>query len=77
MKVLLLNPPYFPMYSRVSRSPTVTKSSTLYYPFFLACATGVLEDNGFDVTFIDAPAAGLDRQATIERIKPLAPDLVV
>jgi len=77
MKVLCLNPPYFPMYSRASRSPAVTKSATLYYPFFLAYATGVLEDKGFDVTLIDAPAAGLDRQATIERIKQLAPDLVV
>jgi len=77
MKIVTLNPPYFPMFSRASRSPAVTKSSTLYYPFFLAYATGVLEDKGFDVTLIDAPAAGLDRQATIERIKPLAPDLVV
>lgn len=77
MKIVTLNPPYFPMFSRASRSPAVTKSSTLYYPFFLAYATGVLEDKGFDVTLIDAPAAGLDRQATIERIKQLAPDLVV
>ena len=77
MKIVALNPPYFPMYSRASRSPAVTKSSTLYYPFFLAYATGVLEDKGFDVTLIDAPAAGLDRQATIERVKQLAPDLVV
>ena len=77
MKVLLLNPPYFPMFSRASRSPAVTKSSTLYYPFFLAYATGVLEDEGFDVTLIDAPAVGLNRQATIEKIKRSRPDLVV
>jgi anaerobic magnesium-protoporphyrin IX monomethyl ester cyclase len=77
MKVLLLNPPYFPMYSRASRSPAVTKSSTLYYPFFLAYATGVLEDKGYDVTLIDAPAAGLDRQATIRKVTELKPDLVV
>jgi radical SAM superfamily enzyme YgiQ (UPF0313 family) len=77
MKIITLNPPYFPMFSRASRSPCVTKSSTLYYPFFLAYATGVLEDNGFDVTLIDAPAAGYDRQATIEKIKQLKPDLVV
>ncbi len=77
MKIITLNPPYFPMFSRASRSPCVTKSSTLYYPFFLAYATGVLEDNGFDVTLIDAPAAGLARQATIEMVKKLKPDLVV
>ena len=77
MKIVALNPPYFPMFSRASRSPCVTKSSTLYYPFFLAYATGVLEDEGFDVTLIDSPAAGLDRQATIDEIKSLKPDLVV
>lgn len=77
MKIVTLNPPYFRMFSRASRSPAVTKSSTLYYPFFLAYATGVLEDDGFDVTLIDAPAAGLDRKATIEKIKRLKPDIVV
>jgi radical SAM superfamily enzyme YgiQ (UPF0313 family) len=77
MKVLMLNPPYLPMFSRPSRSPAVTKSSTLYYPFFLAYATGVLEDEDFDVTLIDAPAAGLDRYEAIEKIKQLKPELVV
>jgi anaerobic magnesium-protoporphyrin IX monomethyl ester cyclase len=77
MKLVTLNPPYFPMFSRASRSPAVTKSSTLYYPFFLAYATGVLEQDGFDVTLIDAPAEGLDRRQTIERIKRLKPDLIV
>ncbi len=76
IKIVTLNPPYFPMFSRASRSPAVTKSSTLYYPFFLAYATGVLEDEGFDVTLIDAPAARLDRQATIEKIKVLKPEIV-
>jgi hypothetical protein len=52
MKIVALNPPYLPMFSRASRSPAVTKSSTLYYPFFLSYATGVLEDDGFDVSLI-------------------------
>jgi len=77
MKIVTLNPPYFPMFSRGSRSPAVTKSSTLYYPILLAYATGVLENDGFDVTLIDAPAAGLDSKATLEKIKLLKPDLVV
>lgn len=65
------------MFSRASRSPAVTKSSTLYYPFFLAYATGVLEDDSFDVTLIDAPAQGLNRRQTIEKIKHLHPDIVI
>ncbi len=77
MKIVMLNPPYFPMFSRASRSPAVTKSSTLYYPFFLAYATGVLENNGFEVTLFDAPAQGLKRKETIEKITQLKPDMVV
>jgi len=77
MKIVMLNPPYFPMFSRASRSPAVTKSSTLYYPFFLAYATGVLEDEGFDVTLIDSPAQRLNREQTIKKISQLKPDMVV
>ena len=77
MRIITLNPPYFPMFSRASRSPAVTKSSTLYYPFFLAYATGVLEDNGFDVTLVDAPAEKINRQQTVERIRQFQSDIVV
>src|SRR3972149_3733742 len=77
MRIVTLNPPYFPMFSRASRSPAVTKSSTLYYPFFLAYATGVLEDDGFDVRLIDSPAARLGRDETIRAVKEARPGLVV
>ncbi len=33
MKISLLNPPFLPKYSRSSRSPAVTRGSTLY-PMF-------------------------------------------
>jgi len=58
LRVLLLNPPFLPRFSRAQRSPAVTKSGTLYYPIWLAYAAGVLEDAGFQVRLIDAPAAG-------------------
>jgi len=77
MKIVALNPPYFPMFSRASRSPAVTKSSTLYYPFFLAYATGVLEDDDFDVTLLDAPAAKWDRATTIAEVQRRNPELVI
>ena len=77
MKIITLNPPYYRMFSRASRSPAVTKSSTLYYPFFLAYATGVLEDAGFDLTLLDAPGAKLDRTTTIAKVRDLAPELVI
>lgn len=77
MKIVLLNPPYFPMFSRQSRSPAVTKSSTLYYPYYLSYAAGVLENEGFDVYLIDAPAEGLNRDDTIKKISDIKPEIVI
>jgi radical SAM superfamily enzyme YgiQ (UPF0313 family) len=65
------------MFSRASRSPAVTKSSTLYYPFFLAYATGVLEDAGFAATLLDAPGAKMDKATTIAKVRDLKPELVI
>jgi len=45
MKILMLNPPFLPKFSRTSRSPAVAKGGTIYYPIWLAYATGVLENN--------------------------------
>lgn len=77
MKILVLNPPFLPNFSRESRSPAVAKSGTLYYPMWLAYATGVLEECGFDVRLVDAPAMGYEKADVIEIIKDFAPDLVV
>src|SRR2546425_3393610 len=68
MRVLFLNPPFHPRFSREQRSPAVTKSGTLYYPKWLATAAGVAIKNGHDVDLLDAPAAGSSVQAVIDRI---------
>ncbi|MEO7424586.1 MAG: radical SAM protein [Fibrobacteria bacterium] len=77
MKVLFLNPPYFPMFSRESRSPCVTKSSTLYWPMFMAYAAGCVEQDGNEILVIDSPAMDLDLQATLDRVKDFKPQLAV
>ncbi len=77
MKILALNPPFLPKYSRESRSPAVTKSGTLYYPMWLAYAVGYLEKNGHEVLFLDAPALGLDHAETLRRAKEFSPSLIV
>ena len=77
MKILALNPPFLPMYSRESRSPAVTKSGTLYYPMWLAYAVGCLEKQGHDVLFIDAPAAGMSREDVCRKAADFSPDLAV
>jgi radical SAM superfamily enzyme YgiQ (UPF0313 family) len=77
MKVLFLNPPYFPMFSRESRSPCVTKSSTLYWPMFMAYAAGCVEEDGNEIMVIDSPAMDLDLEATLDRVKDFKPALAV
>jgi len=77
MKILTLNPPYLPKFSRTSRSPAVTKGGTIYYPIWLAYTTGVLEKEGFKVKLIDAPARGYDLSETLNFVKKFSPDIVV
>src|SRR5260370_21282741 len=68
MRVLFLNPPFHPRFSREQRSPAVTKSGTLYYPKWLATAAGVAIKNGHDVDLVDAPAGGFSVQSGIDRL---------
>lgn len=77
MKVLFLNPPFMGRFSRSQRSPAVTKSGTLYYPVWLAYATGVLEKEGFQVKLIDAPARGLKPDDIFKIAKDFNPRLIV
>lgn len=78
MKVLLLNPPFKDgKFSREQRSPAITKSGTFYYPFWLAFATGVLEENGHEVKLIDGPAQGINEDDVLNIVKEFKPDLLV
>lgn len=77
MNVLLLNPPFKGRFSRTSRSPSITLGGTIYYPFWLAYTAGVLDQNGFPVSFIDAPADGLTTLEVIERLEGSPPQLIV
>ena len=77
MRILLLNPPFFRRYSRPQRSPAVTKSGTLYYPIWLAYATGVLLQDQHDVLLVDAPAEDLELAAVQERVRSFQPDVII
>lgn len=77
MNVLMLNPPFHPRYSRSQRSPAVVKSGVMYYPIWLAHATGVLEQSGFNVGLVDAPAAGYDVQYVLNLVEEFRPRLLV
>jgi len=77
MNICLLNPPYFKGFSRSQRSPAVIKSGTMYYPFWLASAAGILENDGFRVTLIDAPAENLSKEVVYEKLRNFQPQLIV
>jgi anaerobic magnesium-protoporphyrin IX monomethyl ester cyclase len=69
MRVLFLNPPFHPRFSREQRSPAVTKSGTLYYPKWLCHAAGVAIREGHGVDVVDAPAAQISIPMVIDRIR--------
>jgi radical SAM superfamily enzyme YgiQ (UPF0313 family) len=77
MRVLFLNPPFHPRFSREQRSPAVTKSGTLYYPKWLCHAAGVAIREGHDVDVVDAPAAVLSLKAVSDRIEAKGIEAVV
>lgn len=77
MRITFLNPPFHPMFSRESRSPCVTKSSTLYWPMFLSYAAGNVEADNNEIQLIDSPAMDLDLEATVAKIREFSPELVV
>jgi radical SAM superfamily enzyme YgiQ (UPF0313 family) len=80
MKIVLINPPFkveYGKFSRDQRSPAITKSGTLYYPTWLASATGVLEEAGHECKLLDCCAVQWDDKKTLDVIKAFAPKLVV
>ncbi len=77
LRVLMLNPPFLPRFSRAQRSPAVTKSGTLYYPIWLAYAAGVLEDAGCQVRLIDAAADDISLAQLEELVQTWQPHLLV
>jgi len=77
MKVLLLNPPHKLKISRDSRWPEHTKSGTLYYPFWLSYAAGVLLESNHQVSLMDAIAKGWNFSETIREVKKFNPQLLV
>ena len=77
MKVYLLNPPYMPRFSRDMRWQDTGRGGTLYYPIWLAYATGVLEQAGFEARLVDTAPNGWNMEQVLKDIENFQPDLVV
>lgn len=55
----------------------MTRSGTLYYPIWLAYASGVLEQAGFQVSLVDAVARSWNAEDTVSAVVSLRPNLLV
>jgi anaerobic magnesium-protoporphyrin IX monomethyl ester cyclase len=76
-KVFLLSPPYVKDYMRNARCDFVSNSGTQWYPIWLGMCGALLEREGYEVRFVDAPAAGLGFDQVEALFSAFAPDLLV
>lgn len=76
MDAVFLNPPFFPKFSRYSRSPCITRGGTLYYPLMECIAATFAEGKGFKTKVIDSIADSISKEKTLKMIKELNPKLV-
>jgi len=76
-RVLLLSPPFVPEYMRNARCDFVSLSASQWYPILLGWCGAYIEGLGHEVRLIDAPAAGMDHEATRDAVRRFRPDLLV
>ena len=73
-----INPPFMRRFSRESRSPSVTKSNTLYYPHFLCYAAAAASTvEGVTIDVIDGSPGELTFEEVVERTRKNDARLVV
>lgn len=77
MKVYLLNAPYKPRFTRDMRWQDTGRGGTLYYPIWLAYATGMLEQVGCEARLVDTAAWGWNMEQVLKDIENFQPDLAV
>ncbi len=77
MRVYLLNAPYKPRFTRDMRWQDTGRGGTLYYPIWLAYATGIVEQSGFETRLADTAASGWNMEQVLADIERFQPDLIV
>ena len=77
MRIYMLNPPFVPRFSRSMRWQEKARGGTIYYPIWLAYATGLLEKEGHKVRLVDAPANGLGLKQVIDDVERFKAELIV
>lgn len=77
MKVCYINPPFkteYGKFSRESRSPSIGHSGVLYYPLWMIYSAALMEENGFEVAFLDSCAKLMDEDASLAFVESQASD---
>lgn len=77
MKIVLLNGPATKKFARTGRWQATSRGASLWYPIWLAYSTSVLEEQGFEVRLIDAPAYDYSLEDTIREISSFSPQLCI
>ena len=77
MRVLLLNPPYVDDFCRSARWATKSRGRVQRHPDWMLIATGVLEESGYEVTFIDGAALNLREDDVKKEFIDFKPELTV
>lgn len=77
MKILVINEPFVPGFSRAVRWAARSRARAQRHPDWLAYATAVLEKDGFDVELYDFPPKGWGKNKLAELVKEKQPRIVV
>ena len=77
MKILVINEPFVKDFCRTQRWAARTRGRVLRPPDWLAYATAVLEQHGYDVRLYDFPAEGWDKDKLRKLVREKQPDVVV
>jgi len=77
IKIATINPPFLKNYSRQSRSPSVAKSGTIYFSYYLAYAGAAMEMHGHNVKHIDAISHDLNEDTVLKSIAEFSPSLII
>lgn len=77
MKILVINEPFIKDFCRTQRWAARTRGRVLRAPDWLAYATAVLENDGYDVQFWDFVAKGWDKDKLRSLVHIEQPDVVV
>jgi len=77
MRVLLLNPPYVDNFCRSARWAAKSRGRVQRHPDWMLIATGVLEEAGHEVKFIDGAALNLTRHDVEKELIDFNPRLTV